>query len=66
MKKIRLYIEVDSEDDSTCGDNCAFLEYSECLLFSKDLEDTILPENLCWQDGVSPTKQRCHNCLIIT
>ena len=61
--KLNISIEIDDLDDRTCGEHCPFLQDDECLLFSCDLEETILPKNHVWQDGVSPTRQRTYRCL---
>ena len=54
-------IQISDCDNDVCGFNCPFLEDDTCLLFSKELHDTILPEHYEWQD--SPTKDRCFQCF---
>jgi len=59
--EISIKIQVSDSESDVCGDNCPFLEYDTCLLFSKELNDTILPDNFEWQG--SPTKDRCFQCF---
>ena len=61
--KINVYIEIDEERDTTCNRDCPFLD-GACLLFSEDLEDTVLSNDLIWGDGVEPTKERCFKCFL--
>lgn len=61
MKK-RVYVIIDDKDDTQCSNDCSFLFGSTCLLFSKKLEDVILPNGWEWQDNVEPDKLRCGQC----
>jgi len=53
--------EVSDYDTSICSRECPFLEDGVCILFHKELENTVLPEGRMWMD-YTPTKQRCSNC----
>lgn len=63
--KIPISIIVDDSNHGTCDRYCPFIFDNTCLLFNEELDDTILPADLSWQDGVNPTKQRCYKCSLI-
>jgi len=63
--EIIIKAQISDNDKDECGGGCPFLEDNTCLLFSKELEDIILPEGHVWND-CAPTKQRCSNCLYLT
>jgi hypothetical protein len=62
--KLQIFVEIDDNEEETCGRNCPFLEDDTCLLFNRYLEETVLPKGYSWQDDTEPTRQRCHRCTI--
>jgi len=66
MVNHELNIRVWIEDESTCHRCCPFLEGDKCLLFSQELDETVLPKDHVWQDDTEPTRQRCHRCKMAT
>ena len=59
---IPVKIIVEDDDHESCGRNCPFLSFNECLLFRTELEETRLKAGFVWQDGVAPTMWRCDRC----
>ena len=62
MKELKLKVFI--EDESTCSNQCPFMEDGSCLLFSRELEDTVLEAGYVWAEDANPTKQRDYRCMV--
>jgi len=59
--RIPVTIDINDGDHSVCGEECPFLNGSDCVLFEQTLNYTRLAPGYEWND-TPPTKDRCYPC----